>query len=81
MQQDNFDSYPVLRLDETPEIEVAIIESSEKPSGVGEPGVPPIAAAVGNAVFAATGVRLRQLPMLPERVRQAQQEHKDAGHG
>lgn len=81
VQQDNFDSYPVLRLDETPEIEVAIIESSEKPSGVGEPGVPPIAAAVGNAVFAATGVRLRQLPMLPERVRQAQQKLKDAGHG
>lgn len=74
VQQDNFDGYPVLRLDETPQIEVEIIESSEKPSGVGEPGVPPVAAAVGNAVFAATGVRLRALPMTPEHVLAARQK-------
>jgi isoquinoline 1-oxidoreductase beta subunit len=78
VQQDNFDGYPVVRLDESPAIEVAIIDSTEKPSGIGEPGVPPIAAAVGNAVFAATGARLRQLPMLPERVQKAMQE---AGSG
>lgn len=68
VQEDNFDSYPVLRIDESPAIEVEIIESTEKPTGVGEPGVPPIAAAVANAVFAATGARVRQLPMHPERV-------------
>jgi isoquinoline 1-oxidoreductase beta subunit len=71
VQQDNFDGYQVLRLDASPAIEVAIIDSTEKPSGIGEPGVPPVAAAVGNAVFAATGARLRRLPMLPERVKQA----------
>ncbi len=74
VQQDNFDGYPVVRIDDSPPIEVQIIESSEKPSGVGEPGVPPVAAAVGNAVFAATGARLRQLPMTPERVLAALQK-------
>ena len=47
---------------ETPEIEVIIVASNEAPSGIGEPGVPPVAAAVANAVFAATGVRVRELP-------------------
>ncbi|HEY7745136.1 MAG TPA: xanthine dehydrogenase family protein molybdopterin-binding subunit [Desulfuromonadales bacterium] len=68
VQQGNFDDYPILRIDETPQIEVHIVESTEKPTGVGEPGVPPIAAAVGNAVFAATGLRLRRLPMTREEV-------------
>jgi len=71
VQEDNFDSYPVVRLDESPEIVVEIIESTENPSGVGEPGVPPVAAAVANALFALTGVRVRQLPMTPARVRAA----------
>src|SRR5690606_117521 len=61
VQQSNFHDYPLLRLPETPAIEVAIIVSREEPSGVGEPGVPPLAAAVANAVFVATGQRLRQL--------------------
>lgn len=63
IQQANFDSYPVLRMNDTPEIEVAIIDSSEPPTGVGEPGLPPVAAAVANAVFAGTGQRLRKLPL------------------
>lgn len=60
--QSNFDSYPLLSMAETPEIEVIIMPSDAPPGGVGEPGVPPIAPAVANALFAATGVRVRDLP-------------------
>jgi CO/xanthine dehydrogenase Mo-binding subunit len=63
--QSNFHDYRMLRLAESPAIEVEIMPSSEPPSGVGEAGVPPIAAAVANAVFAATGQRLRELPLRP----------------
>lgn len=63
VEQSNFHDYPLLRLSETPELVVAIIASAEEPSGVGEPGVPPVAAAVANAVFAASGQRLRELPL------------------
>ncbi|MDY6814194.1 MAG: xanthine dehydrogenase family protein molybdopterin-binding subunit [Pseudomonadota bacterium] len=59
----NFDTYPLIRMNEAPTIEVHIIDSDEAPTGVGEPGVPPIAPAVANAVFAATGRRLRRLPL------------------
>ncbi len=62
VQQSNFHDYQMLRIDEIPEIEVHIIESSEAPSGVGEPGTPPIPAAFANAIFAATGNRIRRLP-------------------
>ncbi len=62
VEQENFDDYPILRMSEIPEIQVYIAESNKHPTGVGEPGVPPIAAAVGNAVFMATGKRLRELP-------------------
>lgn len=63
VQQSNFHDYPLLRLPEIPQLQVAIIPSNEEPTGVGEPGVPPVAAAVANAVFAATGKRLRELPL------------------
>ncbi len=63
VQQSNFHDYPLLRLKEMPSVEVHIVPSSEKPGGVGEPGVPPIAPAVANALFAATGKRLRRLPL------------------
>jgi isoquinoline 1-oxidoreductase beta subunit len=62
VQQSNFHDYPLLRLNEMPEVEVHIVTSDEKAGGIGEPGVPPIAPAVANAVFAATGKRLRRLP-------------------
>jgi len=61
--QGNFDAYPMLRLPEMPVVEVHIVPSTEPPGGVGEPGTPPIAPAVANAVFAATGKRVRRLPI------------------
>ena len=63
VQQSNFHDYPVLRMDAMPKIEVHVVASNEKSGGVGEPGTPPIGPAVANAVFAATGQRLRRLPL------------------
>lgn len=62
VEQSNFHDYAPLRISEMPRIEVHIVPSSEKPTGVGEPGTPVIAPAVANALFAATGKRLRKLP-------------------
>jgi isoquinoline 1-oxidoreductase beta subunit len=63
VEQSNFHNYQVLRINEMPAIEVHIVPSTEPPTGVGEPGVPPIAPAVANALAAATGKRLRKLPL------------------
>ncbi len=71
VQTANYEDYDLLRMSEVPEIRVHIIESSEKIGGIGEPGVPPAAPAVANAVFAATGARLRRIPMTPARVLKA----------
>jgi isoquinoline 1-oxidoreductase beta subunit len=65
VRESNFHDYRVLRLNEMPAVEVHIVPTTEKPGGVGEPGVPPIAPAVANAVFALTGQRLRELPLRP----------------
>jgi len=62
VDQSNFDSYEPLRISDMPKVEVHIVPSSTPPTGIGEPGVPPIAPAVSNAIFAATGKRLRSLP-------------------
>ncbi|MHB9100118.1 MAG: xanthine dehydrogenase family protein molybdopterin-binding subunit [Sulfuricella sp.] len=62
VEQSNFHDYPLLRISEMPRIEVHIAPSQAAPTGVGEPGVPPLAPAVANALFAATGKRLRKLP-------------------
>jgi isoquinoline 1-oxidoreductase beta subunit len=63
VEQSNFHDYRPLRINEMPRVEVHIVPSSEKPTGVGEPGVPPIAPAVANALAAVTGQRLRNLPL------------------
>ena len=63
VEQSNFDNYRMLRMDQAPKIEVYIVESLEAPGGMGEPGTSALAPAVANAVFAATGKRLRKLPL------------------
>ena len=66
VRESNFDKYDVIRMSETPVVEVHIVPSQERPGGIGEASVPGIAPAVANAVFAATGKRLRKLPMRME---------------
>jgi len=63
VEQGNFHNYPVLRMNEMPRVEVHILPSTEGPGGIGEPGTPPAAPALVNAIFAATGKRLRSLPV------------------
>jgi isoquinoline 1-oxidoreductase beta subunit len=63
VEQSNFNDYPIVRLAEMPAVEVHTVPSTAPPSGVGEPGTPPIAAAVANALYALTQVRARQLPL------------------
>lgn len=62
-QQSNFHDYPIMRINEAPEMDIHIVNSGEVPGGVGEPGLPPVAPALANAIFAATGKRLRKLPI------------------
>jgi isoquinoline 1-oxidoreductase beta subunit len=68
VRSENFADYELLRMGEAPDVDVHIVKSGEKLGGIGEPGVPPIAPAVANAVFTATGARIRQLPMKPDAV-------------
>jgi isoquinoline 1-oxidoreductase beta subunit len=69
VEQSNFHEFELLRIDETPEMEIHIVESDEPPGGAGEPGLPPVAPAVANAIFDATGKRIRKLPIRPEDLR------------
>ncbi|MBI2277880.1 MAG: xanthine dehydrogenase family protein molybdopterin-binding subunit [Dechloromonas sp.] len=62
VEQGNFDGFPLLRITDMPKVEVHIVPSTAAPTGIGEPGVPPLAPAVANAIAAATGKRLRRLP-------------------
>jgi len=68
IQQSSYLDFPILRMNEMPEVEVYLLPSPRDPSGVGEMGVPPTAPAVMNAVFAATGRRIRHLPIRPDDV-------------
>lgn len=65
VKQSNFHDYPMVRMLEAPQVEVHIVPSEDKMGGVGEPGVPPVAPAIANAIFAVTGKRVRRLPMNP----------------
>ncbi|MFW6330554.1 MAG: molybdopterin cofactor-binding domain-containing protein, partial [Gemmatimonadota bacterium] len=60
----NYTDYPILRIDEMPEVEVHVVPSDDPPTGIGEPPVPPLAAAVTNALFDAIGQRVRELPVV-----------------
>jgi isoquinoline 1-oxidoreductase beta subunit len=66
VKEGSFDNYPVLRMNEMPVVEVHIVPSTEKPTGAGELSVPPVGPALCNAIFAATGKRIRRLPIRPE---------------
>ncbi|MCM2679718.1 xanthine dehydrogenase family protein molybdopterin-binding subunit [Echinimonas agarilytica] len=63
IEQSNFNDYMVVRMNQSPDIDVQIVQSDALPAGVGEPGVPPVAASIANAVYAATGKRYRDLPL------------------
>jgi isoquinoline 1-oxidoreductase beta subunit len=68
VQQTNFHQYPVVRMNEAPAIDITLVSSTEKPGGIGEPATALIGPAVGNAVFAATGKRLRKMPFTAENI-------------
>jgi isoquinoline 1-oxidoreductase beta subunit len=69
VQASYFDSYPLIRMAEAPDVETILLEAPDgKPRGLGEPPIGPIAAAIGDALYRLAGVRIRRLPMTPERV-------------
>ena len=69
VEQSNFDNYRMLRINEAPVVEVHIVQTTEAPGGIGEPGTVGVSPAVTNAIFAATGKRIRKLPVNPSELR------------
>jgi isoquinoline 1-oxidoreductase beta subunit len=78
VDQSNYHDYPVLRMSETPDVHVKVLSTDNPPSGIGETGVPLTAAAIANAVARLEGIRLRHLPLTPERVLQALQSKQSS---
>jgi isoquinoline 1-oxidoreductase beta subunit len=71
VQQSNFNDYPVVRWSGAPQIDVLLVESTEKPGGIGEPATSLIGPALANALFAATGKRVRKMPLSAEHIASA----------
>jgi isoquinoline 1-oxidoreductase beta subunit len=76
--QSNFHDYPMLRIDKAPDVETYVINSGAAFGGAGEPGTPPIAAALTNAIYNATGIRIRELPVRQHDLRKPQYRDTDA---
>ena len=80
IQQSNFNDFPVARMSDSPvRVNVTFVDSGAPPTGVGEPGVPPVIAALGNALFAATGKRVRDCRSHPRRLPDRRAEPKTQG--
>jgi isoquinoline 1-oxidoreductase beta subunit len=71
VQQTNFDNYPVVRMNESPVVDISLVSSTEKPGGIGEPATALVVPAIANAVASLTGKRVRKLPMTAAAIRQA----------
>jgi isoquinoline 1-oxidoreductase beta subunit len=71
VQQTNFDSYPVVRMNEAPVVDIVLVNSTEKPGGIGEPATALVVPAIANAVASLTGKRVRKLPITAEAIKQA----------
>jgi len=71
VQQSNFHDYPVIRMSQMPRIDVTLVKSTEKPGGIGEPATALVGPAVANALFAATGKRVRKIPLSPDNIKSA----------
>jgi isoquinoline 1-oxidoreductase beta subunit len=68
VQQTNFHQYPLMRMNEAPVIDITLVQSTEKPGGIGEPATALIGPAVANAIYAGTGKRVRKMPFTPENI-------------
>jgi isoquinoline 1-oxidoreductase beta subunit len=71
VQQTNYNNYPVVRMNEAPKIDIVLVESTEKPGGIGEPATALVVPAIANAVASLTGKRVRKLPMTAQAIQQA----------
>jgi isoquinoline 1-oxidoreductase subunit beta len=71
VQQDNFNAFPLVRMHEAPVIDIVLVDSSEKPGGIGEPATAVVVPAIANAIATLTGKRVRKLPMTAEAIRSA----------
>jgi isoquinoline 1-oxidoreductase beta subunit len=71
VQQTNYSNFPVVRMFESPKVDIVLVQSTEKPGGIGEPATALVVPAIANAVFAATGKRVRKLPLTAQAIQSA----------